>query len=256
MNQMIERIASQPFKSLKLLSKSPFRFLDVSVWPLTFLFLFIFMVRAFAPSPELLQLIIMAMAGWQAVHHAQMGIGTTYMEEYWSQSLTHLFISPMRLSELVIGGIITGLVKLLIVITLFVIAVFTVYGITISNWALFSTALFFLFLFGIAIGMLNLSAMFLYGEHAISLVWTISDIFVVLSGVYYSISVLPAPLQAIAGLLPSTYAFDLLKSTIEAVSVNWANLIALTVIWLVGSFLILNRAFAMAKKNGKLVRVA
>lgn len=256
MNPVIERIASQPFKSLKLLFKSPFRFLEVSVWPLTFLFLFIFMVMAFEPSPELLQMVIMAMAGWQAVHQAQMNIGITYIEEYWSQSLAHLFISPLRLSEMIIGGIITGVVKLLIVIALYAIAIFVVYGITITNWGVFSTALFFLFLFGIAIGMLNLSAMFLYGENAISLVWTISDIFVVLSGVYYSITVLPQPLQIIAGILPSTYAFDLLKSLTGAVSVNWVNLITLTVLWLAGSFLVLSYAFAQAKKSGKLVRVA
>lgn len=256
LNRAIERVISQPFKSLKLLFKSPFRFLEVSVWPLTFLFLFIFMVKAFEPDPGLLQVVIMAMAGWQAVHHAQMGIGSTYMDEYWSQSLTHLFISPIRVGEFVLGGVLTGLAKLLIVLVLFVVTVFAVYGITIANWALFVIALFFLFVFGIAVGMLNLAAMFVYGENAISLVWTVTDIFVVLSGVYYSISVLPQALQGIAHVLPSTYAFDVLKSLIQPLTIDWTALVLLSLVWLLGSFFVLNRAFHFAKKTGKLVRVA
>lgn len=235
--------------------RSPFRWLEVSVWPLTFLFLFLFMVQAFQPERKMLEIIVMAMAGWQAVHHAQMGIGTTYMDEYWSNSLTHLFISPLRVSEFVLGGLLTGLAKLLITLVLFSIAVFGVYGIVIAPWPVFLTALFFLFLFGIAIGMLNLSAMFLYGENAISLVWTVADIFIVLSGVYYSISILPLPLQKIAVWLPSTHAFNLLKSTIEPISVDWLSLIGLSIAWLVGSAIVLNYAFHTAKKNGKLVRV-
>ncbi|MBI2597970.1 MAG: ABC transporter permease [Candidatus Diapherotrites archaeon] len=256
MKHALERIISQPFKNLRLMLRSPFRFLEVSVWPLTFLFLFIFMVQSFDPKPKVLEMVIMAMAGWQAVHHAQMGIGTTYMDEYWSQSLAHLFISPLRLTEFVIGGILTGLAKLAIVLVLFLVTVFFFYGIWILDWASFLIALFFLFLFGVSIGMLNLSAMFLFGENAISLVWTTADIFVVLSGVYYSVSILPKSLQLIAGFLPSLHAFNLLKSTVEPLAVDWVSLSVLSLAWLAGSFAVLKYAFFAAKKTGKLVRVA
>jgi ABC-2 type transport system permease protein len=252
---VIDRIISQPFKSLKLLTKSPFRFLEISVWPLTYLFLFIFIIQSFGVDPELIRLILMAMLGWQAVHHAQMGIGTTYMDEYWSHSLTHLFISPIHLTEMVIGGIITGVVKMGVVLLLFLAAIFLVYGITIVNWPFFLIAVFFLFVFGISIGMLNLSAMFLYRENAISLVWTIADIFVVLSGVYYSISILPAPLQFVSKILPATYAFDILKSLGKNAAIDWIPLIVLSLVWLVGSYVIIAWAFSKAKKKGTLVRV-
>ena len=116
---------------------------------------------------------------------------------------------------------------------------------------------FLLLLFGFKFPIpVLVAAMFMYGENAISLVWTVADIFVVLSGVYYSVTVLPAPLQAIAYILPSTQAFNLLKNTVNTTPVDWIAMVLFTIAWLVGAACILNYAFHFAKKTGKLVRVA
>lgn len=256
MNDFLRRSYSQVFKNMRLMMQSPFRLFDASIWPLTSLFAFLFLVNSFSSDPSFLLLIIMGMMGWQAVQQFQMGISSNYMDEYWSHSLTHLFITPIRLTEFVFGGVLSGFVKFALVTVLFFVATNLVYSYAIPNLALFAVAVFFLVLFGISVGMLNLGFMFLYGENAISLAWTLSDILVVLSGVYYSISILPGPLHLFAQILPSTYAFDLIKSMIGIATPDWNALIALSAIWLLGTFLFLRFAYHRAKKTGRLVRVA
>lgn len=255
MNRKLERALSQSFKSLMLLKQSPFRLFEMTIWPLTSLFAFVFLVTAFSPDPGVLTIVILGMVGWQAVHQGQMGIAFNYTDEYWSNSLAHLWISPLRLSEFVLGGIITGILKFLITATILLAAMFFTYGFVVPNWGLFVLALAALFLFGVCIGMLNVGLMFLVGENAIALIWTLADIFVVLSGVYYSIELLPGPVKLFAQGLPSTYAFDVIKSTAGHAVANWPVLMGLLGTWLFATFGFLNWAFKRAQQKGKLVRV-
>ncbi|HLC93048.1 MAG TPA: ABC transporter permease [archaeon] len=256
MNKSLTRAYSQFYKNTKLMSQNLFRLMDTTVWPLTLLLAFVFLAKALNNDPAVITLVVLGMAGWQVVQQMQMGIAVGYMDEFWSNSLTHLFVSPMRLREFVLGGIMTGILKCIIVIGLFFATAHFFYGMALPTQIEFIAALFFLFIFGISIGMLNLAIIFPHGENAIFLVWTLPDILVVFSGVYYPLEILPEPLYSLAQLLPSSHAFNLIKETSGAAKADWVAMIALSAIWLIGSWILLQLSFHYAKKTGKLVRVA
>lgn len=255
MNKSIERIYSQFYKNILTLFDNFFRIMDTTIWPLTLLFAFTFLASSLNDSPETITLVILGMVGWQVVQQTQMGMGVTFMDEFWSNSLTHLFVTPIKLWEFVVGGILTGIVKSLIVIVLFLATATFVYGTQIPDPALFAAGLFFLFIFGISIGLLNLALMLPRGENAIFVVWTIPDILIVFSGVYYPLEILPEPIYSLALLLPSSHAFNLIKQTAGFATADWTALIVLSAIWLIGAWLLAAHAFRYAKKTGKLVRV-
>ena len=255
MNNAIRRAYSQFYKSTNLMFSNFFRLMDTTIWPLTLLFAFVFLVQALNNDPQVIALVILAMAGWQVVQQTQMGIAVSYMDEFWSNSLTHLFVTPIRLWEFVLGGVLTGILKCAIVVVLFFITASIMYGITIPDPFTFIAALFFLFLFGISLGMINLALIFPHGENAIFVVWTIPDILVVMSGVYYPLELLPQPLYSIVQFLPSSHAFNLIKQTVGMGTADWLALIALSAAWLIGSWMLLVFSYHYSKKTGKLVRV-
>lgn len=255
MNKGIERAYSQFYKNVHTMFQNSFRLMDTTLWPLTLLFAFTFLVQSFAGDPAIVSMVILGMMGWQVVQQTQMGMVTSYMDEFWSNSLTHLFVTPIKLREFLAGGVLTGLLKCAIVLTLFSIAAVLVYNLHVPDLPLFMAGLFFLFVFGISIGMLNLAFIFPRGENAIFLVWTIPDIIVVLSGVYYPLEILPEPLHSFALLLPSSHAFNVIKETVGMAHADWFALVALSIVWFAGAWMFLKSSYRHAKKTGKLVRV-
>lgn len=256
MREMLERSYSQVYKNVRIMFQNPFRLMDTTVWPLTFMIATVFLAQALNSNPAVLALVILGIIGWQVVQQTQMGIATSYMDEFWSHSLTHLFVTPIRLSEYVLGGVFTGIIKCLIIFALFFSVAILAYQLTIPDLLSYGIALFFLFIFGISLGMLNLAFIFPRGENALFMVWTIPDILVVFSGVYYPLEMLPQPLYSIAYLLPSSHAFNLVKETIGLAHTDWIALIGLSIAWFFGTWLFLKHSYQKAKKTGKLVRVA
>lgn len=256
MNGFLERSYSQAYKSMKLLFKNGFRWFDITLWPLILLFSITFFVSYLESDHRILSMVILGIMGWRAVYHIQMEIASNFMEEYWSNSLTHLFITPVRVAELVFGGFLAGLVKFAMVFFMYYAVAFFLYGFVLPDIAVVLTGFFFLALFGVSTGMITLGLMFLFSSNAFSLSFTVPDVFVLISGVYYPLSVLPGPVQAFALLLPSAHAFNLLKSTFGLAEYNLLALVGLSLAWLLISYLFVSMAFSRAKKAGKLVRVA
>lgn len=256
MNKALLRVYSQVYKNFRLLFENPFRFMDVTFWPLILLFSLTLFVSYFGQDPKILVLVVLGVMGWRAVYHANMEIASNYMEEYWSQSLTHLFITPIRPLELVLGSAVSGLFKFLLVFAMYYLVTFFLYGFVIPDPLVFAIACVFLFLFGLSLGMIVQGVMFFYASEAFSLSFTVPDVFVLLSAAYYPLSVLPQPVQAFSLLLPSTHAFLLIKSTLGLATVDYGALVGLSVVWFAIGYAVMMFAFSRAKKTGRLVRVA
>ncbi len=251
----LSRAYSQSYKNFKLLFKNPFRWFDVTLWPLVLLFSILLFVSFLKSDQNIVLMVVLGIIGWRAVYHAQMEIASSYMEEYWSNSLTHLFITPIRTIEFVLGGILSGIFKFTLVFIMYYAVTWFLFGFFIPDATTFFVALCFLFFYGLTLGMITLGMMFLFTSDAFSLSYTVPDIFVLISGVYYPISILPGPVQAIALMLPSTHAFNMIKSTVGLATYDFGALVILSIAWFIASYAFLEIAFRHAKKNGKLVRV-
>lgn len=256
MKEFFERSYSQAYKNLKLLFKNGFRWFDITLWPLILLFSITFFVSYLQSDHKILSMVILGIMGWRAVYHVQMEIASNFMEEHWSNSLTHLFITPVRTIELVFGGFLSGIVKFAMVFAMYYLVTWWFYGFAVTDWLGVIVAFSFLAIFGISLGMITLGLMFLFSSNAFSLSFTVPDVFVLISGVYYPLSVLPGPVQAFALLLPSAHAFNLLKSTLGFAEYDLLALVLTSIAWLLASYLFVSMAFSYAKKAGKLVRVA
>lgn len=254
-NEFLQRTYSQAYKNFKLLFQNPFRWFDVTFWPLILFFSITIFATYLEKDPKIIELVVMGLIGWRAVYHPLMEINTNYMEESWSNSLGHFFITPIKPIEIVLGGIISAIIKFLAVFAMYYAIAFFLYGFYFPDLGLFLIAIAFLFLFGTALGMIILGLMFLFASDSFSLSYTIPDIAVLVSGVYYPITLFPLPIQLFALIFPSTQAFNLIKSMLGFGETNWPLLIGLTILWLAATYFFMIFLYHKAKKTGRLVRV-
>ena len=185
----------------------------------------------------------------------QIDMTTSYMEEYWSNSLNHFLISPLRIWEFILGNVIAGVIKFTLVFGLYLAIGASVFDFSITNWPLVIFGLAFLCLFGLALGFLSMGLIIIYHENAYTAAWTIPDLLVLLSGVYYPITIFPSAVQAVVQYIPAVYGFDILKSTIGLGEINYFMLITTTAAWLLATGLFFAYCYRYAKRNGKLGRM-
>lgn len=255
---MLERIYSQIYKSSKSIKRNSFRFADLTIWPLLYLFPLTFFVTYLGSDQSFLHLIILGMIGWRMVYFINHEMISLYVEEYWSKALPHLMLSPISRLEYSIGAASAGLLKAGFVTALYLVISNYVYGFWIDDWATFLFGMFFLALVSLILGLFLLGAAYYIKEKgdAFSIAFIVPDALVLLSGVYFSIeSVYPDYLLPYIRLLPSTHAFDVLKSMIGFAQPDIPMLFATTAAWLVIAYMFNSYMFELARKEGKLTRL-
>lgn len=209
----LRRIRAVCRRHMYLLLRSWPRLVSMAYYPTVTMILWAFVTLYLAPTNSFLQsapgFFIGAVLLWDVLFRGQLGVSLTFVEEIYSRNLGNLFVSPLRLHELVIGQLALSVLRTLI----------GVGGACLFAWLLFRYSIFSmglplvaffsgLLVFGWAIG-LAVSAMLLrFGLGAEELAWAAIFLIAPVSGVYYPIDVLPAPLQAIAHMIPAAHVFE------------------------------------------------
>ena len=112
----------------------------------------------------------------------------------------------------------------------------------------------------IGIGMMTAVLPLISPEKGTQLGFIAQGVLLVVSGVYYSVDVLPEPMQAVAVISPATYALDGIRSAIlegAGVTALWSEIAALIGIGAVSIPLglwVFRRGETYAKRHGKLKR--
>jgi ABC-2 type transport system permease protein len=78
-----------------------------------------------------------------------------------------------------------------------------------------------LLIVGFAVGLLNIALMLRFGQSAEIFTWGINFLLLAVSGVFNPISALPAALQPLARILPTTYAFSAARTVLDGDPVPW-----------------------------------
>ena len=259
----LRRIRALIRRHAYLLLKSWPRLISMAYYPTVTMVLWAFLTLYLAPSNRFLTdapgFFIGAVLLWDVLFRGQLGVSLTFIEEMYSRNLGNLFVSPLRLYELILGQLAMSLMR----------TVIGVGGACLFAWLLFRYSIFSmglplvafftgLLMFGWAIG-LAVSAMILrWGLGAEELAWAAIFLVAPVSGVYYPIAVLPPALQAISYVLPAAHVFEgmravLLQHTFRADLLQ--NAILLDLVYLMLGATVFAIAVHSARKRGALLQM-
>jgi ABC-2 type transport system permease protein len=215
----LRRIRALIRRHAYLLLKSWPRIVSMAYYPTVTMVLWAFVTVYLAPTNRFLTdapgFFIGAVLLWDVLFRGQLGVSLTFTEEMYSRNLGNLFVSPLRLYELIAGQLAMSMIRTLI----------GVGGACVFAWLLFRYSIltmglpliaFFtcLLAFGWAVG-LAVSAMILrHGLGAEELAWAAIFLIAPVSGVYYPIAVLPPMMQAISNCLPTAHVFEGMRAVL------------------------------------------
>jgi ABC-2 type transport system permease protein len=190
-------------------------------------------------------------------------IAETVAWERWEGTLEYTFMAPIRRWVQLLGSTMFAVMYGLIHTTVILVVLTLFFGLDLSH-ANFVTAAVIMFIGSasfIGIGMMAAVLPLMYVERGAQMTFVLQSLLLLVSGVYYSIEVLPGWMQVLSKFSPATYVLDgVRKGLIEGTPVTelWYDIVPLVImavvliplgIWVFG------RAERYAKRTGKLKRV-
>ena len=183
--------------------------------------------------------------------------------ERWEGTLEYTMMAPVRRVSQLLGStvfaIMWGFIHTTVVLTVLVLF----FGIDLSH-ADFLTALV-LMLVGslsiIGIGMMAATLPLIWVERGDQMVFVIQSLLLLISGVYYSVTILPAPMQVVAAFSPATYILDGVRQAlidgapVTSMGGHLLPLAIMAVIFIPLGVWVFGWAERYAKRTGKLKRV-
>jgi ABC-2 type transport system permease protein len=191
--------------------------------------------------------------GWTFIHFCQHAIGRGFLSEVWHDSMKQTFSSPITLKNFIIGHWLWGIIGSIIGFT-----VMSTFALLIFNFNLFSLGVFipvFMLLAalcGLIIGILSVSLVLFFGMRVDFLVWSLTDMVVFISGVYYSITVFPPSAQFIIHLFPVVYVFEGIRAALmgaDALRI-FLNGLIIAFFWVMLGLYVIKRIEKYAKRTG------
>jgi ABC-2 type transport system permease protein len=215
-----------------VLMRSPHRWFDVFIWPVVDVLLWgslgVFVAEQ---SPDAdragVTYLLAGILLFHVLYQSQVAASTGFLEETWSRNLLNLLATPLTEVEYAAGVAIFGLAKLTVAMGVVSLAAFGFFAFSITDvgWALIPIGLLLL-LAGWSISLFVVGLVLRFGQSAEVLAWGILFVVMPLSGVFYPVEALPAPLEPIARILPTTHAFAAARTVLDGQPLPWDELAA------------------------------
>ena len=240
MRKSANRILAMFLRYAFLHRRSVVRTFDIVFWPVMNLlvwgFLSVYLRETMVSAAGgFMFFLVGAIIGWDIHYRGQLAVTISIMEEIWTRNLINVLISPLRLWEWIAATFLYGALKVSLVTAILGSLAYGLYAFNLADIGpAFVPLAASLLVFGWAIGLFTSGLLLRFGYAAEALIWGIPFLIQPFSCVFYPLETLPAWARSIAVILPSTYAFEGLRTALRAEPVTWS-------IW--GPVIILNLCY-------------
>ena len=247
----LKRIGAVFLKHFYTTKRTPERWLDAFYWPF-FTLLFWWMTSKFlAATSGLMAVIVGSIMLWAVFYRAQLDITTYLLDDFDVLSQVNWYASPLKMSEFIIGTVLFGLARSLIMVSALVAISLFFFSISIPVTLTLIPIMLALLLFSYSVSIAITGVTLRIGTKIQALTWGLILALQPLSAVTHPLSAMPAVLQKIAVLLPTTYVFEAFRQNSMYIALRGLDV---SVLYLIISIVIFTYFFRKALKAGTLVR--
>jgi ABC-2 type transport system permease protein len=239
------------------------RVMDMLYWPILDVFLWGFFTVYLAHGSQLRPSVITFLLGsailWGVFRAFQRDMTIGFLSDLWSRNLANMFATPLSISEYMTALVAVNFVKTIIGMT----------GAAAIAWFFYAYNIFRvlpallpflldLLIFAFVVGLAITGLIFRFTTRIQALTWSFTGFLMPISCVFYPLSALPKYLRPFAWALPSTHAFEGMRSVIAGNKIPMAQFewgLALNALYFVGAAFFFHWMFERARSLGLLIKL-
>ena len=216
-------------------------------------------------DPRLLLTLMVGAIFWNYLSVVVSWIAETIQIERWEGTLEYTFMAPVRRSTHLFGAVAYAMIYGLIHTAAIVVAMFLFFPneVSVANANVLTIAGFMVLGSFSLVGVAMLAAILplLFVERGMQMAFVLQSVLLLVSGVYYSVDVLPGWMQVMSWFSPATYALEGVRAgLIDGVGLDalWGDiwpLIVMGTLFIPLGLWAFGQAERYAKRTGKLKRV-
>ena len=256
------RVFAIALRQVYLLRGSPIRVLPMIAWVAIDIVLWGFITRYLnsvaRPGFNFVPAVLGAVLLWDFLGRVMQGVTTAFFEDVWSRNFLNVFATPLRVSEYLLGLVLTGVCTSLMGLVAMLTLAVSVFGLSYLPYgAAMVPFVFVLFLSGIALGVLGAAIVLRFGPASEWLIWPIPSVLSPFVGVFYPLSTLPNWMQVVAHGLAPSYVFEGMRSIMAGHGVPAGQLMigcGLAVAYLVAACWTFAQVYRYALRTGLIAR--
>ncbi|MBU1117522.1 ABC transporter permease [Patescibacteria group bacterium] len=239
------------------------RLVDIFVWPVLELLVFGFTANFLNQEIQneaikLMAILLGSLVFWHFFAKISGEVYQQLFDDVLSKNLKNIIMSPVRVGEMIIALIGAACTKLVVSMGILLFVAKIIYGFNLLvDWR-YGFLVLTLVLWGVAMGLLVSSLLFLLGNKAMTLAWVVTGIVQPFSCVFYSREILPGIFRMISYLVPSSYVFEIYREMIKTGNFNWqlwGLSIGLSGLYFLLGILLFNFFLKLSRKTGVLARI-
>jgi ABC-2 type transport system permease protein len=244
---------------LYAMKRNPARLIEILVWPSAEVLLFALLAASATSDGGPANLAVSILTGviyWNSTARVVQESVAQFIDDFTSRNIQNLLIAPITIGDIVVSLVLASLTKMAISLIALggILAVIYPSFFTSLGWHSFLWVLQ-LELFGIALSLLGVSAVLVFGDRASFAGWVLSTAVQIVSLVFYPRVALPEPLRAISYIIPSSYIFESIRSaSTDGFSTDITGFI-LTIGYIAAASLIVRWAYSQSKKSGIITKL-
>ena len=259
----IRRILSLMLRHFYLIKASLPRIVDLIYWPTVQIILWGFVSKFFTMHSSYFNntagIILSAAILYDFLFRSSISYNMLFLEEIWSRNLINLFVSPIKINEIVIALTCTALLRTMIGLVPAVLIAIPLFGISLLELGYpLILLLLSLYIFGITLGLLVTAGLVRFGPSFENIAWASLFFIAPIGCIYYPVEILPNWLQPIALALPLAHIFEETRSILITNTVHYSNIyyaLTLNMIYLFLAICTFYYSFKTAKIKGSLINV-
>lgn len=229
--------------------------LDLLVWG----FLSVFLQKVNLSNINIVSVLLGAIIFWEFLSRSQSAVSIAFLEEVWEKNVLNIFVTPVKVGEFLVSTMVLGLSRIILSGSVLTVLALVLYKFNIFQFGIYTLPFVAsLLLFGWVLGIFTIAIILRFGSSAQMLAFGLIFLIQPFSAVFYPVTALPAYLQPVAYIFPSTYVFEGMRTVIATGTIPLHDLaltFGLNLFYLVLVTWFFYRVFAHVKRQGKLLKL-
>lgn len=241
--------------------RNVFAVFEMLFWPGVAIFSVGLLTRFLKLEPEIVTFILIGAVSMNTIQIAQLDLSYALLYSVWAKSLKHEFMAPIRLSHILLGSGLVGLIRGLLVFVVMGLLSMWLFKMDLQRPGVIGLTIFLagMFMNAAIIGALVLTLVLRYGQRAEVAAWAFSYLILLLCGLYYPVDILPPGARQLAQLIPLTYFLEYFRHFYGFPLASPHPLLygfLQSVIYILSSYALLHHTLKTALKQGTLLRLS
>jgi ABC-2 type transport system permease protein len=241
--------------------RNVFTLFEILFWPGVGLASVGLLTEFLALSGSMRSFILIGVISMGTIQVCQLDVAYVLLYDVWSKSVKHAFMAPVGIRHFLVGSWLAGMIRGIIVFGILaaISALFFGFDLRPAGVPVVLIFLFGLFLNALLIGLSVCILVLLVGHRAEVTAWSLVSLMMLVCGIYYPVTILPAPFVLLARLFPLTYLLDYFRSFYgvkasfsHGLATAYLMALAYGIVAVVG----LRAAIGRARRSGILLRLS